>query len=408
MKINLLIIIGLLFSLSAISQIENYNYIRNLQKPTEQWHKIVIPDEIYNKVNQNLSDVRIFGISVDGDTIEAPFIIGNTKDKVVNRQIDFIAINNSKNENGYFFTFEMEELDIINKIELRFAQKNYNWLIKLEGSQNQRDWYTILDNYRILSISNGYTNYQFTSLAFENSKFNFYRIFIETSIQPNLLSTKILDYSIEKGVFMESPIASINAWEDKNKKQTQIDIDLERPLPVSVINIDVADTFDYYRPIIIKYLMDSVQSEMGMIYNYQTLIQATLNSMESNSFKLGDRIIQKIRLIINNESNQPLSINKISIKHNINELYARFTVSAAYYMVYGNDAGISPNYDIHRFKNNVPENIITLNIEDEQIIPKIKKEAIHPIFENEKWLWAIMIMIIAVLGWFSIIMIRKI
>ncbi len=408
MKINLLLIISVLFSITAFSQIENYNYKRSIEKPSEQWHKIVISDEIYNKVNQDLSDLRIYGLSASGDTVEAPFIIKNTKDKVVNRQVDFIAINNSQNENGYFFTFEMEELDVINKIELRFSQRNFNWLIKLEGSQNQQDWYTVLDNYRILSINNEYTNYQFTSLSFENSKFNFYRLFIETNVKPNLLSTKILDYSIEKGLFNNSHIKSTQTIDDKRNKQTRIDIDLLMPLPVSLINIDVADTFDFYRPISIKYLVDSVQTEKGMIYNYQSLANYTLNSVEDNSFSLGNKIVKKIRLIISNGNNQPLSINNISVKHSINELYARFTVPASYYLVYGYTANNRPVYDIQRFENNIPESIITLNLNKEQVIPKMAQNTITPFFENEIWLWIIMFVIIILLAWFSIKMIRKV
>lgn len=126
------------------------------------------------------------------------------------------------------------------------------------------------------------------------------------------------------------------------------------PLPVSVIKIDVADTFDYYRPIIIKYLIGSVKTEKGILYNYQTLTQATLNSIENNSFELGDKVIQKIRLIIQNEINKQLSIYMVSIKHYINELYARFTIPATYSLVYSNEAGISVNYDIHRLKNSIP------------------------------------------------------
>src|SRR5690606_40823506 len=62
------------------------------------------------------------------------------------------------NESGYFFTFEMPAREPINQLYLQFKEKNFDWKIRLEGSHDQQEWFTIADDYRIVSISNQLTD----------------------------------------------------------------------------------------------------------------------------------------------------------------------------------------------------------------------------------------------------------
>jgi hypothetical protein len=43
---------------------------------------------------------------------------------------------------------------------------------------------------------------------------------------------------------------------------------------------------------------------------------------------------------------------------------------------------------------------------EEQVIPKTPVPVVKPLFENKIWLWAIMAVIILLLGWFSVKMMR--
>ena len=76
MKLTINIFTFLLFVYSlSFAQTEQYNYKRELKGISEQWHKIILPDEIFGKTSQNLSDIRIFGIKENFDTIEAPYLL---------------------------------------------------------------------------------------------------------------------------------------------------------------------------------------------------------------------------------------------------------------------------------------------------------------------------------------------
>src|SRR5690606_2747425 len=175
------------FSVNGFSQ-EGYSYKRKieLKKDSLNWNSIEIPDEMYDKLKPDLSDIRIFGFK-DNDTIEVPYLLKIESNFYINNTLSGKIINKSYSDSKFYFTLEIDQTNmILNVIDLSFANENFDWKVKLEGSHNQNEWFTILDNYRILSIKNMETDYRFEKLVFENSKYKFYRISIETNQEPKL------------------------------------------------------------------------------------------------------------------------------------------------------------------------------------------------------------------------------
>ena len=166
-----------------------------------QWHKIVLPDDIFRKISQNLTDIRVFGITTNNDTVEAPYLLRLTTEKISSKEVAFKTLNASHNDKGYFFTFEIPTEKSINQIKLEFKQQNFDWRLKLEGSQNQQEWFTVIENYRILSIKNELTDFQFTKMTFPNSKFRFFRLLIDSEEKPDLTVAKISQHEVSDGIF---------------------------------------------------------------------------------------------------------------------------------------------------------------------------------------------------------------
>jgi len=179
------------------------------------------------------------------------------------------------------------------------------------------------------------------------------------------------------------------------------------PVRVSQLSIRISANFDYYRPLTIQYLSDSVKTEKGWKYSYRTLANGTLNSMEENTFKFRSTTVRKLKIIIHNDDNQPLSVEAIEAKGYEHQLIARFTDRATYYLTYGNQRAARPNYDIQRFSSSIPAALTPLELGEEVTLEKAKLPTAKPLFENQAWLWGIMLVIILLLGGFSVNMMRK-
>jgi len=407
MKIKFCFFLLLLIAGNSYAQKNNFNYKREIIGIANQWHKLELPNEIIAKLSSELQDVRIIGISEQNDTIEAPYILHTTEDVSKDRNIVFKLLNQSQNKNGCYFTFQIPTSNSINQIQLNFEQKNFDWKIKLEGSQNQQNWYTLIEDYRILSISNNHTNYQFSKLNFPKAKYPFYRIVVYSKEKPILESANLALKEIVKGKSRNYKIKNIHILENKKRQQTEVDIDLGSPVLISDLTININDSFDFYRPISIQYITDSTKTEGGWKYNFRTLTSGTLNSFEKNEFTFSNTSAQHVKVIIKNYDNEALTIRDVEVRGSIFELLVRFSKPAKYFLCYGNKYIQKPNYDIARFTENIPKSITTLALGDEKILRKKEAPKTEPLFANEKWLWAVMALIILILGGFTLRMIKK-
>lgn len=126
LKTKISAILLLFFASYSYGQMENFTYKRELQGINNAWHKVVLPEEIFGKVNSNLNDFRIYGLTAKNDTIEASYVLKLLTENIVNTEIQFNIINTSFNEQGYFFTFETKSDEAINQLKLNFNNTNFD------------------------------------------------------------------------------------------------------------------------------------------------------------------------------------------------------------------------------------------------------------------------------------------
>jgi hypothetical protein len=390
----------------AVAQMGAYDYARELKGVSGQWHKIELPDDIFGKTLYNLNDIRIFGIMPDKDTVEVPCLLQLATDKTEEKEVPFKMLNASSNSRGYYFTFQTLTDNPVNEISLAIGQPNFDWRIDLEGSQDQSEWFTIIRDYRILSIRNGLTDFAFTKLHFPVSKYRYFRLFFNSREKPVLSGVTIARKEIQKGALRTFPTGKLNATNNKQTKQTDIYIRLSMPVPVSRLRLNVKDTIDYYRPVSIQYIRDSIKIEKGWLYDYGMLASGILNSMEEATFKCNSTVVQNLKVVIDNKDNIPLTIDSVVVEGYVHTLFARFTENARYFLVYGNRRAEKPSYDLNFFADKIPATLTPLALGDEQRMQKELTAMPEPLFKNKAWLWALMVVIIVLLGWFSLKMIR--
>lgn len=404
MKNNLFLLLSILYGCSVFGQLETYNKKAKLNGISEQWHSITIPKTVFKEVKDDLTDIRIYGITPN-DTLEAPYILNILKGKTTKKQINFKRLNTTKNSKGHYFTYETNTNEILNSLQLNFKNSNFDWPVTLEGSQNQNEWFTILEDYRILSITNNQTSYRFTTLNFKDSKFKYYRVLIKTEEEPIVNSASIFKNDTIKASYQEYEIKNFKTSE--KEKTTLITIDLNQKAPISYLKLNVENKIDYYRSIEFQYIADSVNTEKGWKYSYKNMGSDMLTSLENNEFSFRNTIAKKIRIQVRNYDNQPLKIKSAEVKGYVHQLTARFSEPADYYLTYGNPLIYAPNYDIAQVGFNIPKKASLLKLEAEEVIPHKEKPTVAPLFENEWWLWGIMGVVMLVLGGFTLKMMQK-
>lgn len=408
LKLKIKLLLALLVCITATqAQTNIYQFKRQITGVNANWHKIKVPDDLYQKVNAGFEDLRIFGIQ-GKDTLEVPYILKQRAEQVISTKVDFKAINESETREGFYYTFQLNSAAVINQITLSFKETNFNWLATLEGSNNNTDWFTVLKDYRILSIKNNQTDYQFTKLSFPNSKYQYYRLMIKSPEKPSLLEALINKTDTIKGVYADIKYQFYELKNDAKNKQSVIDVGLKNAVPISFVQINAQSDFDFYRPIRIEYATDSFKTEKGIQYNFATAYDGTISSLEKPEFKFSNVVTNRLKITISNNDNKPLRLSGLQLKGNIYELIARFDdLNANYALFYGKTDALSPNYEIEKFENKIPLNLTSVAIGEEQKNPSYAVKTEKPLFENKLWLWSLMAVIIGLLGFFSFRMLKN-
>ncbi|MGB5434900.1 MAG: DUF3999 family protein, partial [Maribacter sp.] len=255
----------LLFSTITLAQIGDYNAKRKILGVTEPWHSLEMPPSVFNDLKENLADIRIYGITAT-DTLEVPYLMRIAKEERTQKEIAFKLINTSNRQDTHYFTFEVPTQEILNEVELDFKNENFDWKVTLEGSQNQLQWFSILEGHRMLAIKNSQTDYRYTHLNFPNAKYRYYRLSFRSETLPELQTAKIYLDENTPAQYTMANIAKLENLRLKDKKQTVLDIALEGRVPISFLSLDIQNTVDYYRSFRLQYVQDSVSTEKGWRY----------------------------------------------------------------------------------------------------------------------------------------------
>ncbi len=402
-----LIILFLLIANAAMAQEFKFKYQRTLEGVNDTWHTINIPTDAYSKLNSDFSDVRIIGILANGDTIEVPYILKTKADKYDNQLVDFSLINQVKKKGIYYYTFKLRAPQVVNTLELSFNKANFDWLVTLEGSHNQQEWFTILEQSRIVGIKNKNTSYKYTTLEFKEISYAYLRIKLPSKLDPQFKKATMEQKRVIKGLYNSPAISSFKVMEDDKQNETNILVSLNKMMPISFIKVLVTDSINYYRPIKVEYAIDSIKNNTGWHYLYKHLFNATLSSLHKAGHNFSNQVLKHIKITIDNKDNEPLNYAGVKLHGNPHHLITRFSKPATYYLVYGNAQGYVPTYDITRFQENIPATITALNVGQERRVEEEKKIVQEALFTNSIWLWVVMITVILLLGWFSIKMLKN-
>jgi hypothetical protein len=391
--------------IELLAQIDDFQYRRSLGSVAQNWHRIDLPPQIFEKINTDLSDLRIVSFSSTGDTLIVPYVIMNWASATTEIEHRFDILNQTHHAGLYYYTFDLGSNHEVNRIFLKFENSNYDWQVQLEGSHTQKDWFSIVENYRILAIKNLDADYSFSTLVFPKVDYRYFRIRLNAHEKPRLINASVELNS------MGNP--QLNVYEssfkvkhhEKEKKSTIV-IATHYTVPVSSIKLSFDNKFDFYRKASVSYLYDSVKVNDVFQKRYRHCATGIISSFEDPVFNFDPVFSKEFLITVENNDNIPVTPAAVSVSGPVYYLLARYTGTPnTSYLYYGNAMAKTPQYDIAKFNTIVPDSAAVLKVGEEELI-MVKKPAL-PLIADKRWLWATLIAMMILLGWFSLKMLRK-
>lgn len=402
MRISLLPVLILISAAASFAQIDNFALRREIIGAEPGWAKIALPDEIFARLSPAMTDIRVVGVREGGERFEVPYLLRQTAE-YSEREVAFKVLNKARGDGGHFVTFQNESGGTLNLIDLSFSKENFDWRVRLEGSNDQRSWFTVLDGYRIVGFRNNFTNYNFTTLRFADSEFRFFRLFVPSADDPEFVRASLVRRTSNEAALRSYEVKSFRVSEDKPYRSSVIDIDLANRVPITTLKLRVAGATDYYRPISIEYVAGTNPDNQSV---YRRGAADILSSFDREGLRFPVFVADKIRISISNQDSPPLQFEAVEIAGTPYEIVAQFPEKARYFLVYSKPETPKPQYDVANFADRIPEQIAVLTLGPEEASGD-SAPAASPLLKSPLWIWPVLIIAIALMGFFAYRMLRS-
>lgn len=375
--------------------------IDNVQR--KGWHTMTLPDDMFRDLNRQMSDFRLFALEVS-DTLEIPYLLVVKDDVVSVGAVDLPVLNKSYSDGSLYLMFALNAAHPVNHLSLDFKERNFFGQVALEGSDDRKQWFSIVEGQRIVSVDKGAEHYNLSRIDFPVIDYRFLRVRISSDVPLTFQKASFHHRMVEQGVFHTRS----STWQhhtDKKTKRTLVDISLEHYVPVSSLEIKTDSARDYYRPMRIEFVADSFKTDKGWMKSYETLYEGHLTSFRPNAFSFPWKVARDLRIVIMNHDNQPLDINAISIAGPQANIVAQLEPGNNFVLYGSGDLSI-PAYDLAYFQKNIPDSLHVAKLGAVETLA-VADDGTQALFENKVWLWSIMIVMIGGLGFFTLRMIRQ-
>ena len=367
----LLFCTSVLFGQNTTAKIENVK--------VDGLHKIILTTTIRSISNDDLSDFRI----LDSKENEIPYFVNKNLNAITNSNYkEYKIISKSEIPNKQSTLVFENPSKAINKTALTIANYDGEKSFTISGSNDLKQWFGISNNNYLSSLnaSNAtsvskliefpLTNYKYIKIELDDKKSLPVRIISVGNFNSETISTTFLPVLYSKKTVTEL----------KSEKKTLIHIQFDQPTNIEQLKFEIPNPklFSRYARIYkneTRKVKHKTESYQKFIANFQ------LSSNSKNSFTLADIKEKDFYIEIDNQDNQPLTINNIQFFQYPVSIIADLKANQNYTIKTGNSNATLPVYDIANFENEIPNNLPIAEITE------IKTLNNENIVANKKSLW---------------------
>jgi Protein of unknown function (DUF3999) len=390
----------IVFVLIGVCSHAQFKYQRKLEEiKAEGWYALPISENVLTKLNDSFSDIRIYS----PDETEMPYLLKISHDEVTSEEIALETYNVSKKENDLYFSIKLADSQAINHASINLVEENYDTYVNIEGSNDEKEWFQIAKDQRIISIADKNIRYNSSTIYWSLSKFIYLRFKIANA---KSLSLSSVNFSLSKTKLGTFRMTNHNFATSTKNKVTQLTVAFPATQYISKLLIEPEPNQKFYRNYQIEALTDSFKTEKGWQRNYATLQTGVVTSFKRDTISISPTLCSNLLITIYNEDNPAIKVKSITTWSPEVSLVASLT-NGNYTMKYGNEKIGTANYDLTHFANEIPTEVPKINIGDEETLSTSEAKAVQPWFKNKNWLWAIMLGIVGLLGFFTVRMLRK-
>ncbi len=398
------IILSIFIISSFISFGQDYKYKANISDIKENgFVKVLLPCELTSKLNANFTDIRIF----DSTNIEIPYIIDIEKpisEKEFFKEYEIIEKKHFKRRSYTRIVIHNPTKTKINNIVLRIKNADVRKQLKLNASNDNKNWYVLKDNYYYNSINSYNETSEIRILNFPLSDYEYYELLIDDFYDKPINITQAGFYDLVKENGKYSEITNTSFTISNIKKETIIKIPVNNNF-INKISFKISNPRYYKRDAEI-YVRKTINKRKHKKVYDSNIASFNIISNSNNSFIISNLQADTLFVKINNNDNQALQIDDIKLYQLNKYLISELSSENTYMLKFSDRKAKKAIYDLQFFSDKIPENLKVLEVSNIKQISETKANKSNNINFSNYWLWISVIVIAGLLGYMSYSMIR--
>lgn len=329
---------------------------------------LTLSPDVYNVARTDLADIRL----IDRDGNQIPYIMARDEDRTETVKYNPAILNRSTDANGNaLVTLDFGGQAVKNSIEVETAGDNFRRAVKVEGSNDNAEFFAIVDRAYIFAVSDK-NRHRFSTIDLPSNDYRYIRITVSpmTAEETKPAINEIRAFKIEKKPAQKQIVEMTQTEhaEDVNYHSSNYVYDLKfRRLPMVEIELNIDDA-SFYRCVTIqgrdaatqKVKIDSEDnrarfSEIEVPWN--TITTDAIYRYTDTTGKKHERLIlpinfrdayKYIRVVVSNYDDQPITIRSASAKMIPHRIIFPFASDKSARIYVGNDSVSHPQYDLAR------------------------------------------------------------
>jgi len=355
-----LILTLLVCELSADFRINNWKRSGVIIFPPaakSDYGKLVLIPEIYDASEKSLADARV----VNGEGGEVPYTLLVMSEK---RKTDYLSakmldLGHTSRETS-FDLYMGESGEAHNSIRLETADENFRYGVRLESSNDKKNWKTIKKNGWIFDVTTDDYHSYHLRISYPDSTANYLRVRIKT---PDAEALQITGAEVSRETV--TPAEEIKygyAVESRGVKDGVSWLELKfdyKNIPLSRLYLAASDR-NYQRHVEIMVPCDKDKPWRRIAQGTVWKFDAAGNRDDNSRIDFNETDVRRLRIEIHNGDNAPLKNLQITACGARKEIYFPAGGSKPYKLFLGNTKARRPGYDMASFfkhidKSNIPD-----------------------------------------------------
>jgi hypothetical protein len=372
---------------------------------TDGLHNVLLTPEVRAYSAKDWHDVRIFDVT----NHEVPYFIWRASSSMATdfKALPIISKRSIPNVATQII-FENNTKHNIDEIVLKTANSSLVKAFNISGSNNQKQWFGVLDTTQLTDLQTYKDTVSFTTIALPLSAYRYFRLDIndKKSAPINILNIGYPKNTANHTKQLPIIPQKTTTTEDPSLKKTRIQVLFDRPNVIDNLVFDIQAPQFYKRNARIlanRTIIDHKKPKTTL----QPVHEFILNSGNKNVISLSDFSEKEFFIEIDNQDNPPLSLNSIKMNQSVAYFVADLKANSTYTLKIGNEIS-APKYDLSYFQNSISKQLPEATLTNLTIYDAPKQVDSATNFWQQPWfLWVCIGIAAASIFYFSVGLLKE-